>query len=167
MSRVEQIPSETTSDETVYTEALSALAVLIEMDGRLHRSGEAVGEGIAGAAEEFAALEEAFAAAGGYLYHVRLAQVLEGLGFKAADWGQPVAELSGGQRTRLALAKALLEQPDLLLLDEPTNHIDWEAMAWLDDFLGHWPGTLIVTSHDRYFLDRVTNRVWFLEAAGL
>lgn len=99
-----------------------------------------------------------FEHAGGYDIDRRIAMILDGLGFTAAQRHEPVARFSGGQKTRTALAAALLSDPDVLLLDEPTNHLDLAALEWLERFLRDWDGTLIVVSHDRYFLDRVTTR---------
>ena len=163
LALVEQVPAEPDSAGSVYDHALSAVADFVELEGALERAGDAVSLGKAGADERYAELQEAVELRGGYLYRSRLSQVLTGLGFAQSDWSQPVSELSGGQRTRLSLAKALLAEPEVLVLDEPTNHIDIEAMTWLDDFLARWRGALIVTSHDRYFLDRIANRIWLLE----
>lgn len=99
-----------------------------------------------------------FEHAGGYDIDRRIAMILDGLGFTTAQRHEPVARFSGGQKTRTALAAALLSDPDVLLLDEPTNHLDLAALEWLERFLRDWDGTLIVVSHDRYFLDRVTTR---------
>jgi ATP-binding cassette subfamily F protein 3 len=106
----------------------------------------------------YADLQERFEHAGGYTLEPRVRQVLDGLGFSREQQEAPAAHLSGGQQTRAALGKLLLQQPDLLLLDEPTNHLDLAALEWLEDYLLNWPGALIVVSHDRYFLDRVTTR---------
>jgi ATP-binding cassette subfamily F protein 3 len=106
----------------------------------------------------YADLQERFEHAGGYTLEPRVRQVLDGLGFTREQQAAPAAHLSGGQRTRAALGKLLLQQPDLLLLDEPTNHLDLAALEWLEEYLLNWPGALIVVSHDRYFLDRVTTR---------
>ncbi|MCS7050981.1 MAG: ATP-binding cassette domain-containing protein, partial [Thermomicrobium sp.] len=93
-----------------------------------------------------------FEASGGYELEVRARQVLAGLGFSDHELERPVEHLSGGERTRLALARALLEDPDVLLLDEPTNHLDLEALAWLERFLQRFAGAVLVVAHDRYFL---------------
>ncbi len=108
--------------------------------------------------ERYTELMERFEQHGGYSYEQRLEQVLTGLGFERDQWDRPARELSGGQRTRAHLGRLLLEEPDVLLLDEPTNHLDLSTTEWLENFLITWPHTLIVVSHDRYFLDRVTKR---------
>ena len=117
--------------------------------------------------ERYGQRQAAFESAGGYDYRVRTRQVLQGLGFAAADAQQPVGELSGGQKTRALLARLLLQRPELLILDEPTNHLDIEAVAWLEGALAMWEGAVLVVSHDRYFLDRVVNQIWELRPDGL
>ena len=102
---------------------------------------------------------EAFERDGGFTYEARIGQVLGGLGFDVAEFYEPVAHLSGGQKTRALLARLLLEEPDVLLLDEPTNHLDLEGIEWLEDQLKVWQGALIVVAHDRAFLDTVATRV--------
>jgi ATP-binding cassette subfamily F protein 3 len=92
---------------------------------------------------------------------------LSGLGLDKRDWAKPLESLSGGQRSRAALAKALLAGPDLLLMDEPTNHLDIRGLQWLESFLRRWPGTVIVASHDRYFLDSVASRIWHIDNGRL
>src|SRR5436309_8411522 len=89
-----------------------------------------------------------FELAGGYDLEHRIEQVLQGLGFKESEFGQSLNTMSGGQRTRAALARALLADPDILLLDEPTNHLDIEAIEWLEGFLAQWRGTLLLIAHD-------------------
>jgi ATP-binding cassette subfamily F protein 3 len=108
--------------------------------------------------ERYGELTQRFEHAGGYDIEHRIDRTLHGLGFTDEQYHQPVGQFSGGQKTRAALAAALLADPDLLLLDEPTNHLDLAALEWLERFLKDWDGTLIVISHDRYFLDKVTNR---------
>jgi ATP-binding cassette subfamily F protein 3 len=108
--------------------------------------------------EQYTELMERFEQHGGYDYEQRTEQILSGLGFERDRWDRPARELSGGQRTRAHLGRLLLEEPDLLLLDEPTNHLDLATTEWLENFLSAWPRALIVVSHDRYFLDRVTQR---------
>jgi ATP-binding cassette subfamily F protein 3 len=163
VAMVDQVPRESTSQNTVLEEAMSAFAALVEMERALEQAAHDMGAGGEAAAKRYSDLQAEFEHKGGYQYQNRLTQVLSGLGLPMEAWNRPVNQLSGGQRSRLGLAKALLAQPDLLILDEPTNHIDIDAMRWLDDMLSRWPGTLIVTSHDRYFLDKVTNRIWALE----
>ena len=108
--------------------------------------------------EQYTQLMERFEQGGGYDYERRLEQVLTGLGFARERWDRPARELSGGERTRAQLGRLLLEEPDILLLDEPTNHLDLATTEWLESFLRDWRHLLIVVSHDRYFLDRVTTR---------
>ncbi|MBC8077652.1 MAG: ABC-F family ATP-binding cassette domain-containing protein, partial [Chloroflexales bacterium] len=108
--------------------------------------------------ERYGTLTERFEHGGGYGIEQRIRRTLHGLGFVEGQYQQQLTQFSGGQKTRAALAYALLSGPDLLLLDEPTNHLDLEALEWLEGFLRSWEGTLIVISHDRYFLDRVTTR---------
>lgn len=108
--------------------------------------------------ERYGEITARFEHAGGYEMEQRIKRTLQGLGFVEAQHHQRLAQFSGGQKTRAALAATLLSDPDLLLLDEPTNHLDLEALEWLEGFLNSWDGTLIVISHDRYFLDNVTRR---------
>lgn len=117
--------------------------------------------------ERYGELQHRYEHAGGYEKEHRIERTLHGLGFVRAQWDQPLEQFSGGQRTRAALAIALLGDPDVLLLDEPTNHLDMVALEWLEGFLKEWDGTLIVISHDRYFLDRVTKRTWEMEMGQL
>jgi len=112
-------------------------------------------------------LHTKFEALGGYDIDNRIRTVLSGLNFEPSQYDMPLEHLSGGQRTRALLASLLLEEPDVLLLDEPTNHLDIEAVEWLERYLQGFGKTLIVVSHDRYFLDRVTNRTWEISFSNL
>jgi ATP-binding cassette, subfamily F, member 3 len=109
--------------------------------------------------DRYATLQEQFEHADGYIMDVRVQQVLDGLGFTREQQAAPAARLSGGQRTRAALGRLLLQSPDLMLLDEPTNHLDITALEWLEDYLTNWRGAVITVAHDRYFLDRVASRI--------
>jgi ATP-binding cassette subfamily F protein 3 len=114
------------------------------------------------ALERYGKAQEAFELAGGYTYERRIRLVLSGLGFDEDDFQRPVAQLSGGQKTRALLARLLLEKPDLLLLDEPTNHLDLAGVEWLEGYLKAWDGAVVIVAHDRALLDAVVDRVWEL-----
>ncbi len=155
-------------ERTLYDDLKSVFADLLAQGELLQRL-EACMIDDAQSEEELAALltkygyqQEAFEQAGGYAIDQRIQFVLTGLGFAESVWREPLAHLSGGQRTRASLGRLLLEEPDLLLLDEPTNHLDVRSMAWLEGVLTGWKGALIVVSHDRYFLDAVATRIWDL-----
>jgi ATP-binding cassette subfamily F protein 3 len=167
VSLVEQMAPESGSLRSVREEAREALRPLLDLEASLNEAALALEHGRPGAHETYADLQQRFELAGGFTYESRLQQVLQGLGFSAGDFDMPVSALSGGQRSRLGLARALLESPDVLLLDEPTNHLDFAGLAWIEDYLRRWAGSLVVASHDRYFLDRVVNRVWLLDGRRL
>jgi len=112
-------------------------------------------------------LQEQFAARGGYTYESRLNAALRGLGFLEQELDLPLNRLSGGQRSKALLARALLKEANLLLLDEPTNHLDIEALEWLEGFLAAWRGAFIIISHDRYFLDKLATSIWELAGGRL
>ena len=105
--------------------------------------------------QDYDRLSEEFRQAGGFTYEADIRAILNGFKFDESMWQMKIEELSGGQNTRLALAKMLLEKPNLLVLDEPTNHLDIETIAWLENYLFNYSGALLIVSHDRYFLDKV------------
>lgn len=114
--------------------------------------------------KQYAALSDWFKEQGGYEYESRIRKVLHGMGFGQMDPETPIVQLSGGQKTRLALAKLLLQAPDILLLDEPTNHLDIEALTWLESYLKDYSGAIIMISHDRYFLDALVTQIVEIQA---
>jgi ATP-binding cassette subfamily F protein 3 len=132
-----------------------------EMDELAHRMGDLdpAGEEYLAAAERYHALEGEFVNRDGYALEAKVGTVLTGLSFRKEDWTRRTEEFSGGWQMRIALAKLLLEQPDLLLLDEPTNHLDLEARNWLEQYLCSYPGAFVLVSHDRYFLDVTVRRI--------
>jgi len=156
-------------DNTIYGEMLTAFRHLKAQEAHLHQLQERMAQGDASEEllHEYATAHDTFEHAGGYEIDLRIDQVLQGLGFSKADWTASLSKLSGGQKTRALLARLLLEQPDLLILDEPTNHLDVQAVEWLEGTLRLWPGALLLVSHDRYFLDRVINRVWEMSRNGI
>ena len=110
--------------------------------------------------KKYTTLQELYSHRGGYTYKGEINRVLKGPGFLETDFQNKISSLSGGQKTRIALCKLLLQSPDIILLDEPTNHLDLEAIEWLEEFLKAYKGTLLVISHDRFFLDTVTNKTF-------
>ncbi|MCS7274425.1 MAG: ABC-F family ATP-binding cassette domain-containing protein [Candidatus Bipolaricaulota bacterium] len=169
--RVGYLPQEPDlrSDRSLYDEMLCAFAPLLKQEQELHdlEAKLAHGEASPEVLDRYDRVLESFRHAGGYEYKSRIAQVLSGLGFRDEDVQKPVSQLSGGERTRAALARLLLESPDVLLLDEPTNHLDIEGLEWLEEYLSRWKGAFVLVSHDRYFLDKLANKVWELEFGRL
>ncbi len=150
------------SDRTMYEEALESFQEVREIGEQMtvveQQMSNAEGDELDNLIESYSELSTEFEARHGYEIEHRTQQVLSGLGFPESMFDEPVKQLSGGQKTRVSLAKTLLSDPDLLLLDEPTNHLDLEAIEWLESFLQSWNRAFIVVSHDRYFLDKVTTR---------
>ena len=154
---------------TLWEEALSALGSLLEQEKELERLERVLGqEGDPDPdlVARYGKLQESFQRKGGYTYPARISRVLGGLGFKESEFHKPLAQLSGGQRTRTFLARLLLEDPDLLFLDEPTNHLDIQAIEWLEGYLSSFEGGMIIVSHDRYFIDEVCDHIWEMSRGG-
>jgi len=151
-------------DNTVYEEMLAVFATLTTQENQLRQMETRMERGDTSAElmEAYGRTQETYDMGGGYQYRHDIKRVLHGLGFAPPDWDTPLTHLSGGQKTRVLLGRLLLEQPDLLILDEPTNHLDMTAVEWLENSLRTWPGTLLIVSHDRYFLDRIVNHIWEL-----
>jgi len=150
---------------TLHELMLDAFAEVRRLEAEIHSLADKLADKSARA--RYDRLHAQFEAGGGYDYTHRIETVLTGLGFPADQWDMPLAHLSGGQRTRAYLGRELLSQPDLLLLDEPTNHLDLASLEWLERWLESYTGALVVVSHDRYFLDRVTNSTWEVAFAAL
>ncbi|MEG0771788.1 ABC-F family ATP-binding cassette domain-containing protein [Clostridium sp.] len=154
------------SENSIYTEVLTVFNSLLLMEEKLKALEEKMNEPYDSSKEdyhnkiikEYTTLSEVYTNNGGYTYKGEISRILKGLGFSEEDYGKSISILSGGQKTRVALCKLLLTAPDVLLLDEPTNHLDLDAIEWLEDYLKSYKGTIIVISHDRFFLDAITDR---------
>ncbi len=169
--RIGYLPQKPTlaSDQTLYGEMLNVFAELRAQQAALEDLAHemALHPASEEAMRRYAEAAERFELAGGYEYENRIQRVLSGLGFGPETYSWPIAILSGGQITRALLARLLLQAPELLVLDEPTNYLDLAALEWLEGYLQSWPHSLIVVSHDRYFLDKVATRVWELNHGRL
>jgi len=154
---------------SLWDECLKAFTKLVALEAELARLEAEMADidRSEAALERYAKLQPEFERRGGYTYETRIRQTLSGLGFEPTDYFRPLTQLSGGQRTRAALARLLLSEPDLLVLDEPTNHLDIQAVEWLEGYLSQWSGATLIVSHDRYFLDRVVDHIWEMRADGL
>jgi len=154
---------------TLWEECLRALASLREMEAEVASLEAAMSDPrqTEDVLLRYGPMQEEFERRGGYVYETRIRQTLSGLGFQKADFNRPISQLSGGQRTRAALARLLLSDPDLLILDEPTNHLDISAVEWLEGYLSQWSGATLIVSHDRYFLDRVVDHIWEMNHSGV
>lgn len=157
------------SDNTIYDELLSVKADVIDLEKQLRQTEAdmktADEHTLNQLMESYTRLNHAFELANGYAYKSELTGVLKGLGFSEEEFGKPIAALSGGQKTRVALSKLLLLKPDLIILDEPTNHLDLNSIAWLETYLLNYKGAVIIVSHDRYFLDKIANKVIEIDQA--
>ncbi|WP_300349533.1 ribosomal protection-like ABC-F family protein [Clostridium sp.] len=158
------------SENTIYDEMLSVFSSLTELEnkiktleGKLNEPYDASNEDYHNKLiKDYTLSQELYENRGGYTFRGEISRVLKGLGFLEEDFNTKIINISGGQKTRLALCKLLLRKPDLLLLDEPTNHLDLEAISWLEEYLNSYKGTVFVISHDRFFLDSVTNKTFEL-----
>lgn len=151
------------TNNTIYEELLSVKQELIDLESRMraveHQMKSVEGSELTQLMDTYAKLTHEFEMGNGYAYKSELTGVLKGLGFTEEEFGKSVSTLSGGQKTRVALGKLLLQNPDLIMLDEPTNHLDMSSIAWLETYLMNYKGAVIIVSHDRYFLDRITNKI--------
>ncbi|MGN0986213.1 MAG: ribosomal protection-like ABC-F family protein [Otoolea sp.] len=151
------------SDSTIYDELMEVKRPILEMEHQIRsleqRMKSAAGEELEALLETYSRLNHEFERINGYAWQSEITGVLKGLGFTEEEFSKPVRELSGGQKTRVSLGKLLLSKPDIILLDEPTNHLDMESIAWLENYLMNYSGTVLIVAHDRYFLDRVVTKI--------
>lgn len=151
------------TSHTIYEELLSVKADLLRLEEKIreceNNMKHADGDALEDLMKQYTSLTHAFETGGGYFYRSELVGVLKGLGFTEDEFSKPVATLSGGQKTRVALGRLLLQNPDLIILDEPTNHLDMNSIAWLETYLLNYKGAVLIVSHDRYFLDRIAGKV--------
>lgn len=157
------------SELTIGEEMKNAFAPLLETLDKMKVLEKKMADGgdIDSISHEYAELSSYFEARDGYRIDVKIKQVLNGMGFGSTPTDRVISTLSGGEKTRLALAKLLLEEPNLLILDEPTNHLDFETLMWLEDYLKGYNGAIIIVSHDRYFLNKVCTRICEIEQGRL
>lgn len=157
------------SELTIGEEMKNAFAPLLETLDKMKVLEKKMADGgdIDSISHEYAELSSYFEARDGYRIDVKIKQVLNGMGFGSTPTDRVISTLSGGEKTRLALAKLLLEEPNLLILDEPTNHLDFETLIWLEDYLKGYKGAIIIVSHDRYFLNKVCTRICEIEQGRL
>lgn len=157
------------SELTIGEEMKNAFAPLLETLDKMKFLEKKMADGgdIDSISHEYAELSSYFEARDGYRIDVKIKQVLNGMGFGSTPTDRVISTLSGGEKTRLALAKLLLEEPNLLILDEPTNHLDFETLMWLEDYLKGYKGAIIIVSHDRYFLNKVCTRICEIEQGRL
>ena len=151
------------SNETIYNEVLHACDALIEKEEKLRKMEEDMqhvsADELEKYMEQYNRFSHAFELEGGLTFRSEINGVLKGLGFSENDFGKKMSELSGGQKTRVALGRLLVTKPDIIMLDEPTNHLDMASIAWLENYLLNYKGAVIIVAHDRYFLDRIVTKV--------
>ncbi len=151
------------SSRTIYDEVLEVKRPLIQMEERIRHleveMKDKSGDELNNMFREYNRLSHEFERLNGYAYQSEVTGVLKGLGFSQEDFTKTISTLSGGQKTRVALGRLLLVNPDILLLDEPTNHLDMESIAWLESYLSNYTGSVIIVAHDRYFLDRTVKKI--------
>ena len=161
------------ADGSIYEAMREVFQPLLQLQQSLHEMEHQMAElstdapGYEQLAQDYALKQQYFENADGYLIDVKIRTVLAGMGFADRDPNTLVGTLSGGEKTRLALARLLLEEPQLLILDEPTNHLDFRTLMWLEEYLQSYKGAILVVSHDRYFLDKVVSKMWELELEQL
>ena len=155
------------SNHTIYEEVKSVKQNLIDMENRLKEYEKQMslvsGKDLSSLMETYTNLEHRFQLLNGYSYKSEIEGVIKGLGFTEDDFDKQVGNLSGGQKTRVALCKLLLEKPDIIMLDEPTNHLDLNSIKWLETYLLNYNGAVLIIAHDRYFLDKIVTKVIEIE----
>ncbi len=155
------------SDNNIYEELLLSKKELIDMENRLRKMEEQMSEctedELTALMDSYNKLSHTFEVLGGLTFRSEIQGIINGLGFIDSDINKPINTLSGGQKTRVALSRVLIQNPDLIILDEPTNHLDLNAISFLENYLLNYKGALLVVSHDRYFLDKVVNKVIEIE----
>ena len=156
---------------TIYEELMTTKQYILDMEDKIRSLEQEMkyvaGEKLESLMNSYTRLTHQFELENGYAYKSEIVGVLKGLGFEEEDYGKQIENLSGGQKTRVALGKLLISKPDILLLDEPTNHLDMESIAWLETYLLNYPGAVFIVSHDRYFLDKVVTKIVEIEAAQM
>ena len=156
---------------TIYEELMTTKQYILDMEDKIRSLEQEMkyvaGDKLESLMNSYTRLTHQFELENGYAYKSEIVGVLKGLGFEEEDYGKQIENLSGGQKTRVALGKLLISKPDILLLDEPTNHLDMESIAWLETYLLNYPGAVFIVSHDRYFLDRTVDRIAAFENGNI
>ena len=156
---------------TIYEELMTTKQYILDMEDKIRSLEQEMkyvaGDKLENLMNSYTRLTHQFELENGYAYKSEIVGVLKGLGFEEDDYNKQIENLSGGQKTRVALGKLLISKPDILLLDEPTNHLDMESIAWLETYLLNYPGAVFIVSHDRYFLDKVVTKIVEIEAAQM